>query len=95
MLTPEQILSMTFEQLHAAKQARVERVKLNREGQLYAAGVATKYRRGGTKLRARRVGKTDWSRLRDLEAQERGIRAELSMLDEEIKRRAHAEETRA
>lgn len=95
MLTPKEIVAMTGEQLHAAKLARVERVKLNRESQRYAAGVTTKSRRGGTKLRARRVAPTNWSRLRDLEAQERGIRAELSLLDEEIKRRAHAEEARA
>lgn len=91
MLTPEQIVSMTFEQLQAARADGAARAKLNGECQRFAAGVSTKRTRGGSKIRARRVAKTDWSRLRELEAQGRDIRTELSLLDEEIKRRAHAE----
>lgn len=95
MLTPEQITAMTGEQLLAAKADGAGRAKLNRACQRYAAGVSTKRTRGGSKIRARKVAKTDWSRLRDLEAKERDIRAELSLLDDEIKRRAHVEEARA
>ncbi|WP_017516548.1 hypothetical protein ACQCLI_05005 [Pseudomonas nitroreducens] len=95
MLTPEQIVAMTGEQLLAAKAAGTARAKLNRECQCFAAGVKTKRTRGGSKIRARRVAKTDWSRLRKLEDQERDIRAELYLLDEEMKRRAHAEKERA
>lgn len=95
MLTPREVVSMTFEQLQASRSARAERAKLNSESQRYAAGVSTKRTRGGSKIRARKVAKTNWSRLRELEVQGRDIRAELSLLDEEIKRRAHAEEARA
>lgn len=95
MLTPEQIAAMTGEQLLAAKTESAGRANLNRACQRYAAGVSTKRTRGGSKIRARKVAKTDWSRLRDLEAKERDIRAELSLLDDEIKRRAHVEEARA
>ena len=95
MLTPEQIVAMTGEQLLAAKASGTARAKLNGECQRYAAGVSTKRTRGGSKIRARKVAKTDWSRLNKLKEQERVIRTELNLLDEEIKRRAHAEEARA
>lgn len=95
MLTPEQIAAMTGEQLLAAKTESAGRAKLNRACQRYAAGVSTKRTRGGSKIRARRVAKTDWTRLRTLQEQERSIRAELGLLDDEIKRRAHAEKERA
>jgi len=95
MLTPEQIVTMTGEQLLAAKAESAGRAKLNSECQRYAAGVSTRRTRGGSKIRARKVAKTDWSRLRNLQEQERTIRAELSLLEDEIKRRAHAEKERA
>lgn len=95
MLTPEQIVAMTGEQLLAAKTAGTARAKLNGECQRYAAGVSTKRTRGGSKIRARKVAKTDWTRLRKLEEQGRDIRAELYLLEEELKRRAHAEKERA
>lgn len=95
MLTPEQIVSMTSEQLQAARADGAARAKLNGECQRYAAGVSTKRTRGGSKIRARKVAKTDWARLRDLDAKGREIRTELSLLDDEIKRRAYAEKERA
>lgn len=95
MLTPEQITAMTGEQLLAAKSESAGRAKLNGECQRYAAGVSTKRTRGGSKIRARKVAKTDWSRLNNLKEQESAIRTEINLLDEEIKRRAHAEKERA
>lgn len=94
-LTAEQITAMTGEQLLAAKTESAGRAKLNSACQRYAAGISTKRTRGGSKLRARKVAKTDWSRLNKLKEQERAIRTELNLLDEEIKRRAHAEKERA
>lgn len=95
MLTPEQIAAMTAEQLLAARSESTQRAKLNGECQRFAAGVSTKRTRGGSKIRARKVAKTDWSRLNNLKEQERAIRTEINLLDEEIKRRAHVEEARA
>lgn len=95
MLTREQVVAMTGEQLQAAKADNVSRYKLNMDCQLFAAGVSVKKGRGSSKGRVYKVAKTDWSRVRKLESQGRDIRLERSLIDEEIKRRAHAEEARA
>lgn len=95
MLALEQIAAMSNEQLEAAKADCVQRADLNRAGQRFAAGVTSKQTRGGSKVRTRRVAKTDWKRLRMLEDQGRELRFERNLIDEEIKRRANAEEARA
>ncbi|OBY57736.1 hypothetical protein [Pseudomonas sp. AU12215] len=95
MLTREQVVAMTQEQLLAAKADAADRHKLNMDCQQFAAGVSMKRTHGGSKVRATRVAKTDWSRIRKLEAEGRDIRFERNLIDEEIKRRSHAEEARA
>ena len=95
MLALEQIAAMSDEQLQAAKADCAQRADLNRASQRFAAGVTSKQTRGGSKVRARRVAKTDWKRLRMLEDQGRDIRFERNLIDEEIKRRSHVEEARA
>ena len=95
MLTAETVARMTEEELRAAQKSSMERFRLNGECQRFAAGVSTKRTRSGSRIRAWRVAKPDRQRLQKLEAEGREILQDMTLLSEEQRRRAHAEEARA
>lgn len=95
MLTLEQIAGMSMEELKQARNRNSEQFKLNSECRMFAAGVACKWKRGGTKLRVWRVAKPDKRRVQDLEEEGKAILREGMLLSDEIKRRSHVEEARA
>jgi len=95
MLTAEQIEAMTDDELADALKDNLARLLLNGECRRYAAGVASKSRRGGTKVRMWRVAKPDRKRAQELEQRGRAIIEEGAMLAQERGRRAHAKEARA
>ena len=94
MLTAEQIEAMADDELDAALKDNLARLLLNGECRRYAAGVASKSRRGGTKVRMWRVAKSDCRRVQELERQGQAITQEGAMLAQERRRRAHAKEAR-
>lgn len=95
MLTAEQVAAMSAEELAAAEQDNLERRRLNNDRCSYAAGVARKGRRGGSKLRVWRVASPDRVRLKALQEEGRAILREGELLIAERSRRAHAEKARA
>lgn len=95
MLTRDQVAAMTDTELAVARRGIHDRLVLNDKCQRYASGVVCKATRGGSKVRARRVAKTDWRRMDSLRREAGEIRAEAALLDAEIGRRANAEEARA
>ncbi|MDF3864223.1 hypothetical protein P3W53_07120 [Pseudomonas denitrificans (nom. rej.)] len=95
MLTAEQVAAMTADELAAAVQDNLVRRRQNNDRCRYAAGIAGKGRRGGSKLRVWRVAKPDQVRLKELQEEGRSILRDGDLLMAERNRRSHAEKARA
>lgn len=91
MLTHDQVSRMTDAELSAARRAISERLDQNYSRRRAASGCSSRFVRGGTKIRTRRVRATDWTAIRRLEIEASDIYYERGLLDAEIARRAHEE----